>query len=385
MTNSKTAILTIQRVKNYGAALQTYALHNTLNQKKIFNEVVDYHRINMGKSAMIKKHGILGGYLYVLISEMKAMRRYLLNVIAFKDISLAKLKSKDVLFDNFENKYLKFSSPLEEKELFTLNTKYDNFISGSDQVWNHTFNFSIEAFFLNFVDKTNNRIAFAPSFGISEVPKEYWTSYKESFQNFNYLSVREQEGAAIIKKIANIDATVLLDPVFLMTKEEWQKAFNLKEHTSQKPYILCYTLGAEDETALEICRKIKKEKGYDIVRLGRGKKDLNIKDAIVRWDVGPVEFLDLILNASLVVTNSFHGTAFSLNFNVPFFCVLSKENKRTSRIKNILRIVDLEDRVLYEYKDKILKNLSIEQQNKVIDILSSERVKSHKFLEKALF
>ena len=376
--NNKTAILTIQRVKNYGASLQVFALQTTLIKMGISNEIIDFIRNDVKEKTFKSKFSVL---TYKFISILKQFRRYLLNVLVFKDLKLRKLNSKNILFENFENNYLNFSKIYLENDLKKLNKNYQNFVCGSDQVWNHTFNFSINAYFLDFVENTKNRIAFAPSFGVKEVPKILYEKYNLSFQKFNHLSIREVEGAKIIKDISGKEIEVLLDPVFLLTKEDWIKKLDIKQKV-KKPYILCYTLGEEDMLALNICRKIKEKTGYEIVRIGRSKKDMSIIDMAIRWDVGPVEFLDLILNAKLVITNSFHGTAFSLNFGVPFFCVLSKENKRNSRILNVLRLVGLDNRIVYEYTETILEDLQFGNKVETLNIIQIEREKSKEFLQK---
>lgn len=385
MTNINTVILTIQKVKNYGASLQTFALHKTLINKGVPNKIVDFVREDKKKVRVKKKFGFTGFFIYLFVLNLKQFRRYLLNVISFRDFSLEKLRSKDKLFEVFEEKHLSFTDEIQENELEKLNKSYKNFISGSDQVWNHTFNFSVEAYFLGFVENKNNRIAFAPSFGITEIPKKLLEKYRDSFSKFNHLTVREQEGASIVKDITGMEIPVVLDPIFLMDKANWIKELKLKLNKPKKPYILFYTLGAEDKKGFEICEKIQKQKGYDIVRLGRGRNDLSInKGVFVKWDVGPIEFLELILNSSLVVTNSFHGTAFSINFGIPFFCILSKTNNRTSRLRNILRITRLENRVLYEYEDRILKNLTIANTDEVMEEITKEREKALLFLDRAI-
>lgn len=384
MKNINTAILTIQRVKNYGAALQAFALQSTLFKMGVPNEIIDFRRVDKQLKKVYSEFGITGLMILKIIVRLKQFRRYLINVIYFKDLKLNKLNQKNNLFNNFDLKYLIFSKEYKEVELLTLNNVYENFICGSDQVWNHTFGFSIEAYFLNFVKQAKNKVSFAPSFGIDTIPNKFYNNYKESFNNFTHISVREVEGAKIIKEITGIDVPVLLDPIFLLTKDDWIDTFSLDIEKDEKPYILCYTLGNEDRKALDICKKIAKDKEYDIVRLGRSKNDLLLDDVIVKWNVGPIEFLELIVNSKLVVTNSFHGTAFSINFNIPFFCVFSKENKRTSRITNILRIFNLENRIVYDYSENIQSNLRLAQNEMLQETISKEREKSINFLKIAL-
>jgi hypothetical protein len=226
---NKTAIFTIQKVKNYGASLQAFALQTKLNKLDVSNEIIDFKRIDVKEQRIKNKYSFIGLFLFRLISKMKQFRRYLLNLMAFKDISLNKLNAKSILFDNFEDKYLTHSKSIQESKLTKLNKVYSNFICGSDQVWNHTFAFSIEAYFLDFVEDSKNKIAFAPSFGVEKVPAAKYEKYKRSFDRFNHLSVREQQGASIIKEITGNDAEVIVDPIFLLNKKEWIQQLNLKK------------------------------------------------------------------------------------------------------------------------------------------------------------
>jgi len=385
MEESKIAIVTIQRVKNYGAALQAYALQTTLFKLNYLNEILDYKR-DIKKNKLVKsKYGYTGLLLVFAIEKLKQLRRYILNVIAFKDIRLKKLNGINDIFENFDKTFLIYSKKQYlESNLAESNKHYVGFVCGSDQVWNHNFDFSIDAFFLNFVEKGKRKIAFAPSFGIEDVPKSLHEKYQKSFNDFDFLSVREAEGAKILNEITGHNVPVLLDPIFLLSKNDWIENFSIKTQNNRKPFILCYTLGKEDEIALEICRKIASENDYDVVRLGRGRDDVKLNDLIVEWSVGPIEFLELIYNSKLVVTNSFHGTAFSINFNIPFFCVLSKKNKRTSRINNILRVFNLEERIVYEYDKSIHLKLNLKDPSTINDIILKEREKALEYLNKAL-
>jgi hypothetical protein len=233
--------------------------------------------------------------------------------------------------------------------LFLLNEEYDAFVCGSDQIWAPTF-FN-EKYFLSFVENPNKRIAYAPSIGLTKIDDPYVKMrMAEHLKGFVSLSVREEQGAEIIKRISGKKAQVVLDPTLLLTSEEWDKLASpsLGMIDRNKPYILCYFLGTDKSNrshALEMSKK-----------LGLPLKVIPVFQRDVRWGqkiltgIGPAEFLTLIKNAALVCTDSFHGTCFSILYQKPFLAYerfkSHDENNQNSRIHHILRLLGLDYRLV---------------------------------------
>lgn len=361
----KIGIMTYHRAVNYGAILQTYALNKVLSKLNCDCEVIDYRCSKIEDNYKIKS-----------LSECRNL----------KDIakSLIYRKTKKEVYNKFEefrNTYLKLSRPYNNyNELLSTNDIYDKFICGSDQVWNYAGTNFDKAYFLDFVKDTHKRNSYAASFGFETIPEEYKEKYVELLSKFNNISVREKQGREIVKALINRDAEVLIDPVLLLSKEEWsQIAINFK---NQKDYILLYIF--ELTPAIKkFAQNLSRETGCEIVYIPVGFKINMPLNVFYAKDVGPREFLGLFLNAKYVITNSFHGIAFSINFNKEFFVdLLNKSQKVNSRIENILGLFDLRNR----YIDNAINDdfLTTIYYGTVNNILTVERNKSLDYLKKII-
>lgn len=383
-TDKKIGILTLQKVTNYGGCLQAYALQSCLNNLGFYSEIIDIERPLKKSIKLREEYGLLTQIIYIIYISMRKFGTYIKNVFSFKDILLLKLKGKKDKFRHFEQRNLVFSDKQYSlKEIKNCQNNYRAIIVGSDQVWNHEFLFVIEPYFLEFIDNGIRKISYAASFGVNSIPNSYFERYANWLKGFDFLSVREKSGADIIKKIANIDASIVLDPTLLIEAKEWNKLIDSVPKTKEK-YILCYTLSAENTLAIAIAKKIAVNKKYKIIKIGNSKEDINIPNVETRWQVGPLEFLTLIRDAEVIVTNSFHGTAFSLNFGKPFYCTLNKANTRIGRILDLLKLAGLEDRIIYSTSEFSEKEINIASGNVNMKELNEERNKSISFLKKAL-
>ena len=299
-------------------------------------------------------------------------------------LSAALFRKKEKRFSDFCDKYMTFSSKrfYDFDEIYSSPPQYDAYVTGSDQVWNPTFAHNPEPYFLTFVDKSRPRIAYAPSFGISEIPKEIWPLYREWLLGITHLSVREIQGASIINDISSQSAQVVLDPTLLLTAKDWEK---VAENTEQPPYIFCYALG-DPPRMMQLCHHLSGLTGFPILKIGDVKDvfDRSIRSIV---DAGPSEFLGLIKNAAIVVTNSFHGTCFSINYRKPFYAVptvSSVHMSKNSRLTSLLERLALENR-LYTAESTLPLLAQVEIDYKNADaLLDIERKTSLKFLTEAL-
>lgn len=342
----KYGIITFHRAINYGAVFQTYALCETIKNQGYDCEVIDYRCEFLEKQ--YRKFGI-----YDLFNPKK------IALILLKNIPI---RDNTLNFENFRNKHLTLSeriynSPLDLKES---NNIYDVFITGSDQVWSYYCAGFDKSYFLDFVSTVNKKTSYAASFGVTSIPNEYKTDYIELLNEFNSISVREEQGAKLVKELTNENVEVVLDPTLLLSHKQWEKI--AVPHIKNKKYILIYLL-AESDTLFSFAKKIANEKNLEIIyihdRLFSKKGVTNLNK------VSPEEWLSLFKNAEMIITNSFHGICFSINFNKEFYVeFLPEPAKVNSRLENILKAFDLENRVInsctttkidYEKVNKILE------------------------------
>lgn len=310
---NKTAIITICDNNNYGNRLQNYALDHVLNNLNL-NNVTLWSKSENNLKANIK---------------LIAKRILAINNLQYRrNISFEKFTRK-----NLSNKYIDLGR-LEE-----INNKFDYFIVGSDQIWNYNFGHAKDKDFLKFADY-NKTISYAPSFGISNIDDEWKNKISNGINHIKYLSVREQQGAKIIKELTDRDAQVVLDPTLLLSKEDWCKIQKKPKKMIKEKYILTYFLGEKTENLNNEINKLSKENNLKVINLC----DIEDKDF---YACGPSEFLYLFNNAELVLTDSFHACVFSMIFNKPFY-VFDRNSKgmksMNSRLDTLLSTFKQEQR-----------------------------------------
>lgn len=210
-----------------------------------------------------------------------------------------------------------------------LNETYDFFFAGSDQIWNYHFpatNF--RDYFLKFAED-RKKVAICGSFGVEEIPEARKPLYIDGLSSFAHISVREEAGAGIVKALTGREVPVLVDPVMLLSREEWLAVARKPRVDLTKPYILKYYLG--DEAEEEKIDHWAKEHGFAVYEL------LNSRIPEL-YSAGPGEFLSLVANAALVASDSFHCIAFSILFQKPFVVYARRgaETSMTSRLDTLL-------------------------------------------------
>ena len=175
--------------------------------------------------------------------------------------------------------------------------------------------------------------------------------------DFEHILIREKQGAKIIKELLLKECSVVLDPTMLLTKEEWKSQLlqeELKSHEKEE-YILVYAFGGYTYIK-DLAINISNKTGYKIFWLSTTYKINTTKIKYIR-SAGPEDFVSLISNATYIVTNSFHGTAFSINFNKQFFTELLPESQGVnSRLEDILELFELQDRRILSSDPDIINN-----------------------------
>jgi len=380
----KIGIMTWYRYENYGTALQASALSKKIEQLGYDPRLIQY--TPKGKCTVEEK------------VDWKYITHKIKNKILQYNKRLYISEERRKLFLQYIEMHIVESKVCNTyPELFELNEEYDAFVCGSDQIWSPLcFD---DKYFLSFVEDSEKMVAYAPSIGSIEITN---SSIREKMsqllKRFKHLSVREKQGAKLIYDIAGVDAKVVLDPTLLLTADEWND-YVAKERTTilKKDYIVCYFLGEYQKYAAFI-KTLSKKSGMPVyvIPVFEGQE----KEA-VPYEVGPSEFITLIKGAKYVCTDSFHGMAFSINFNIPFsvfkrFSDSDPENQN-SRIFNLLELLKLSDRLIeptpnaqwedifecdFEYANRNLEKLrgdSIEFLKKSLEQATKDRDKKEDY------
>lgn len=324
----KIAIITLDGHGNYGNRLQNYALQEFL---KSLSEVSEVKTIWYEKNTYLPE---------VNIFNKKNILKYIINrndMRKYIEYDYAKDCIREYNIKKFSDKFIDIKYDYNIKS--NLNEEYDYFIVGSDQVWNPYYEGYFKEKFLQFAP-SSKRIAYAASFGVTDIPKEKELLFKKVLLDMKEISVRENEGKKIVGDLINKDVSVLVDPTLLLTKEKWQKIQKKPEWYNEEKYILTYFLGKE----VEILKSIAKRKKLKIINL-MDKSNIDIYVSRVE------EFIYLINNAELVCTDSFHGTVFSIILNTPFLSIRrNDEMDMNSRLSTLLSLFKFKDRYIVDGK-----------------------------------
>lgn len=278
-----------------------------------------------------------------------------------------------VTFSGFLKRGLK--SPKDIVCMLLKCPKADCYITGSDQVWNFVYNEGFDEHYF-FQGIHGRKISYAASMGMTELNEDEKQCMTQSLKDYDYLSVREESGREVLSGLGFDDVQVLIDPTLMLDKDEWAKYASPR--LIDKPYLFVYMpYNASDEEAhYKVIRQIAAKKSLKIVSFSLTYLKDNRADITLHYP-SPADFLSLMLYADYILTNSFHGTAFSINLNKDFAAI--KPNKFESRITNILTTVSLMDRLVNgllasEVTDKILSTINYDKVNAVLDQKRSEAI-----------
>ena len=363
----KLGTITVHNGYNYGASLQAYALVEALRELGVDANLVDYRNDFIEKKQVKNKDSFL----------KKAIKLLLLGTHG------SAMKKKR--FDEFNNSIISGKPYFSCDELEELNKKYDGFVCGSDQIWNMNITDFDPAFFAAFADSSKIKMAYAASLGEEKIDSDKKKEFfKENLKNLDFISLREQSGTEIISHYTDKECATVLDPVLLLDKEKWSKmAESSKVKTPKYKYAFYYELFRNDDMFRFALEKAKRENvtliRMDILPL---KAKMYGCVSLSAKGIGPVEFVKLISGAEFVVTNSFHGTVFSLMFEKDFYVMpfVGKFAKRTIRIENILNMLSLEDHFIRD-KECSYNKVDFEKINKILQV---ERDKSRDFILNAI-
>lgn len=362
----KVGILTFQRAYNYGAVLQAFALRKCITNLGHYAEVIDYGTIGETPRFSLATNGIKS-----FVSVM------LINLFSLFNADLRRFRFRK--FRKTQMGISKNSYPKQHSLKEAINL-YDYFVTGSDQVWNPFLTQADSSFLLDFVVEPKRKISYAASFGVAELPLNVRETFINNINKIKNLSVREKSGQEIIKELTNRESFVAIDPTLLLNANEWDKI--AKPFKTSKPYILLFAIMDDPLGFIDFCIKLKDLTGYQLIRIANPvyKVEMGIKTISM---AGPCEFVGLIKNASIVVTNSFHGTAFSIIYNKPFYTFLYN-NDRDIRLKDLTDKLGLSKRLIDINFNYEISNHFILDYTEVNITIEKEKKQSISYLKEAL-
>ena len=337
--------MTILNVNNYGAELQCCALYRKLQQLGYDAEVINY------LFGIHPEHVFDGEKRTVPIPLKQLIKVKLLPVVQnmFCMFHQKNKRLRNKRFDEFHAKYNHLTSTVypSVKSLYEAKFNYDVLCIGSDQVWNYMKGYSLEPFFACFDKNNTKKITYASSIGLSSLSVEAEQVFKKELASFAYISVREQQASEILEKLLNRKIDVVLDPTLILNKQEWIEVAKYDMCPKEK-YLLVYIVTIKPcDYVLTLARHIAKQRNLKIVRICRDAyPEHSGSDVEEILTAGPSDFVGLFSKAEFVVTNSFHGTVFSINFSKPFYSVIKSHHSTNSRLTSILKKLGLEDRIV---------------------------------------
>lgn len=345
-------IVNVQWFDNPGAVLLCYALQQTVKDIKP-NEKVQIINYTRGGGA---------GNNNILNKCKKVLTKVRGKILHQKKISGVKyellLRKRHEYYEDFRKRYLNRTEEFRSIKSDILKNSYTHCIVGSDVVWKPEITKTLDAqiYFLRFADKTTKKIAYAASIGTEDnvLLQTLAPLYKKLLVDFDVISMREESGVKFIQNLTQKHVEEVIDPVFFCSKDDYVKMISEKK-APKNNYIYLYMLSPNME-AVHFARNMAEEKGLKIVFDIHTDMNLEIlkempRDTIVSVAAGPIEFLANVYYADYVVTDSFHGTSFSLIFHKEFFTYrrISNGVDISTRMINLLHKMDLQSR--YNVKD----------------------------------
>lgn len=363
----KISIITLHRIYNYGSALQAYATQRVFEEAGCKVEIIDYITPERTLLKTFLKPGAEGQLPFP-------------KMVMYRTAKIGSLFLKEKTFGAFVRKNLKLSKKyITPSDLEKDPPEADIYVTGSDQVWNSKYNGIDRGFFLDFIPEDKKRIAFVASFGKEELDESETSKVSEYLKRYRAISVREDSAVQILDRMGITNAVQLIDPTLQLEKKEWLRIAS--KRLVKEKYLILMLLYNEDNHATEYARKIADEKGLKLVKISWEMKKPDLVDKLYTHR-SPADFLSLFNYAEFVVTNSFHGLAFSINLEKQF--VVVPRNEFNSRIDSLLRLCGLTERLVRSEEDAIAQsNITITYEN-VEQVLGKERSRARAYIDNVL-
>lgn len=314
----KIGIITFHKALNCGAVLQAYALQTYLRSAGYDAEIVNYGSVGWGG-----KYRVSFGSLRKFCSSIYTDARRFALTFLLEDY-------RRMCYRRFLRDVARLGPPVTDSRELS-KSDYTHFICGSDQIWHPAINRGDSTYFLSFARADQKKVAYAPSFGLDHFTEAQEREMAMMLRSFSSISVREAAGAEIVERLTGSRPQVVCDPTMLLSLASYEQLGH-RPVGIRSPFVFVYTVGSHP-WAVKYAKHIASRKGLRVVHLiggyfaqwGLGKGVKRIVTA------GPAEFLWLVQHAECVITNSFHGTVFSVLFKRPFHVALNK-NSADSRM-----------------------------------------------------
>ncbi len=328
----KVSIITILDNTNFGTYLQALATGKVIERLGYKVEIIRYTRPFMTTYGRLKYMLRDRGVLSVLRNGWKIPRT-------------KKLRERDYAF---LSKHVAVTEEYVGYESLQANPPLaDVYLVGSDQVWNSIYNKGIDrSFYLEYAPKGKKRISYASSIGMDYIPEHEISETKMLLKKFDGITVREKAAKNLLARYG-IKSEVVLDPTLLLDTNEWSDILGKDAISFNEKYLLIYSVERKEQNRLieYYARKIAKERNLKIFQVSYSGTALKLSCTDKFFgNAMPDVFLSLMKNASFVVVSSFHGTAFSVNFNKEFLTISA--NRFNSRVENLLNVTNLNDRMV---------------------------------------
>ena len=366
--NMKVSVITRHAITNYGSLLQAIATQKAIESLGHACEIINYIRNEES-------------YLQLEKTLLAQKPEWNSNPIK-KAIYLALRQPESVYagrkFEKAQKQYLNLTKRYETHEQLTEDKPdADVYMTGSDQVWGPTGNGTYDSSYcLSFASESDKKVAYAASFGRTNITSEIIDYYKKWLGRYDNISVREDSAVELLNKIG-IAAAKVIDPTLLLDKTFWSKYTKPIKH---KNYILVYQLH-NDKRVGRYAAETAKAFGLPLIRVSASLHQISREGKFI-WCPEIGEFLSYIKNAKCMITDSFHGTAFAINFNTPFVEVLPNNGTGTRNI-SILKMTGLSERILKNDNDIELAQKKINFSS-VNEILKKERIYSLQMLKQMI-
>ena len=371
MSKNKAILTTVFSAFNYGSCLQALAGKQIIQKTGYECDLVRLKSLVKGRDVRLGKL-ITILYRSFFLKKNNALKTY------GTSYNKAFVQGTEEKFFAFTDEYLK---PINVSWGGLKHMAKDAVacFSGSDQIWNSSTLYVDPLYYLRFAPKYK-RIALSPSFGRDFIADYNKKKMSEWISDYPYLSVREDSGVKLIKEITGREVLHLLDPTLIVNADEWRNILSIED--KPKDYVLAYFLDKPSALAMESLKAIKEKLNYKIIAIPYKFENMDYCDELVA--VGPKEFVELVANAKVVCTDSFHGTVFAINMHTPFFTYereYGSANKQSERVLSILRKVDMLDR--YQPKNVVeeLNNLDFEHSEEILNV---ERKKAYDYVNNAI-
>ena len=340
----KVGVLSRHSVANYGSLWQAYALQTVIEQ-------LGYESVNINYTPEKE----VGGTLAKTLTNVSRWGKNPITKLAFLAYQYPSFSHTFSTFKEFRHCYLKETKEYTSSEQLKNDLpSVDLFCTGSDQVWNLLYDNKIDdTYFFDFLPDDKSRIAYAASFGGNKFEDGDVEKYEKYLKKYDSISVREDSGVQILQEFG-IEGTQVLDPTLLLSKEEWEKL--LPDKQKKEDYILIYQLRPNkefDNFAVELSKRT----GMKLIRISTMYFQ-KFKCGEFHYLPKPEEFLWYIKNAKCLLTDSFHGTCFAINFGTQFIEILP--GRFNARNQSLLKAMGVEDRILSDYHDYSLYEKKIE-------------------------